>query len=300
MTQQFQFDVLVLFGSSSDSYVYEPLCELLQGNGLKVDFEIISAHRNPDRLEERLSLQDYSCVIAGAGISAHLPGVVASKVQVPVYGIPVEAQFDGLDAMMSIQMMPRGVPVLACGPRRWSLFVPFLKAVKTLVGTWTRSIEICVASDVKDSKAFLKEFARLSNTADERGISMVIVDQPSKTQPAIHFVTKEEDLSDNPFGIHVPLLESGERATIETAVRCFQWTQKGGLWVGVNNSINALHFICKALVQHDKLPPLYHTGSVKNILGKSDDATLIFAYSDRYSVLIGERCQIKFHKKANV
>ena len=43
-------------------------------------------------------------------------------------------QFDGLDAMMSIQMMPRGVPVLACGPRRWSLFVPFLKAVKTLVG----------------------------------------------------------------------------------------------------------------------------------------------------------------------
>ena len=81
-------DVLVLFGSSSDSYVYEPLCELLQGNGLKVDFEIISAHRNPDRLEERLSLQDYACVIAGAGISAHLPGVVASKVQVPVYGIP--------------------------------------------------------------------------------------------------------------------------------------------------------------------------------------------------------------------
>ena len=84
-------------------------------------------------------------------------------------GFPVEAQFDGLDAMMSIQMMPRGVPVLACGPRRWSLFVPFLKAVKTLLGTWTRSIEICVASDVKDSKAFLKEFARLSNTVDERG-----------------------------------------------------------------------------------------------------------------------------------
>ena len=63
---------------------------------------------------------------------------------------------------------------------------------------------------------------------------MVIVDQPSKTQPAIHFVTKEEDLSDNPFGIHVPLLESGERAnnrdsstlfSMDTERRSLGWCQ---------------------------------------------------------------------------
>ena len=64
---------------------------------------------------------------------------------------------------------------------------------------------------------------------------MVIVDQPSKH--SLPFTaTKEEDLSDNPFGIHVPLLESGERAKIETAVRCFQWTQKGGL-----GSVSIIH-----------------------------------------------------------
>lgn len=279
-----KFDALILFGSSSDAYVYEPLCSLLRENGLEVDFEIISAHRNPDRLEERLSEKNYACVIAGAGISAHLPGVVASKVQVPVYGIPVEAQFGGLDAVMSIQMMPRGVPVLMCGPKKWDLFVPFLQAVKNLEGTWARSIEICVQPEVLETVAFKKEFTRLSNMADKRGLSLVIVDSPSKTQPAIQFVSQESDISDNPFALHVPLLTSEDRASIEAAIRCFEWTTKGGLWVGVNNSINALHFIAKALASEDRLPPVYHIGSVKNILGHKDSNELIFSYSDRYSV----------------
>ena len=61
-----------------------------------MDFEVISAHRNPDRLEERLGEVDFDSVIAGAGISAHLPGVVASKVMVPVFGIPVGSQFSRL------------------------------------------------------------------------------------------------------------------------------------------------------------------------------------------------------------
>ena len=119
-----RFDVLVLFGSTSDASVYEPLCALLREQGWRVDFEVISAHRNPDRLEERLGEADFDSVIAGAGISAHLPGVVASKVMVPVFGIPVGSQFQGLDSVMSIQMMPRGA--LCChGPTTWHLLRHF-------------------------------------------------------------------------------------------------------------------------------------------------------------------------------
>ena len=88
-----RFDVLVLFGSTSDASVYEPLCALLREQGWRVDFEVISAHRNPDRLEERLGEADFDSVIAGAGISAHLPGVVASKVMVPVFGIRLVLSF---------------------------------------------------------------------------------------------------------------------------------------------------------------------------------------------------------------
>ena len=54
-----RFDVLVLFGSTSDASVYEPLCALLREQGWRVDFEVISAHRNPDRLEERLGEADF-------------------------------------------------------------------------------------------------------------------------------------------------------------------------------------------------------------------------------------------------
>ena len=185
---------------------------------------------------------------------------------------------------MSIQMMPRGVPVLMCGPKKWNLFVPFLKAVKTLEDSWARAIEVCIRPEEKNTTAFQKEFTRLSEMADKKGISLVIVDTPSGTQPAIQFVREETDISNNPFALHVPLLGSEERGSIEAALKCFDWTTKGGLWVGVNNSINALHFIGKALSPNDRLPPMYHVGSVKNILGNKDSNELIFSYSDRYSV----------------
>ena len=118
-------NILIIFGSESDAYVYEPICQIFSQSNA-VDFEVISAHRHPVRLSERLAEENYDLVIAGAGISAHLPGVVASKVACPVYGVPVEAQFGGLDALMSIQMMPFGVPVLTCGPKKAELFKAFI------------------------------------------------------------------------------------------------------------------------------------------------------------------------------
>ena len=286
MTAHKKFDVLVLFGSTSDAPVYQALFSNLQEYGLRFDFEAISAHRNPDRLEERLAEEDYSCVIAGAGISAHLPGVIASKVDVPVYGIPVDAQFGGLDAVMSIQMMPRGVPVLMCGSAimNLKLFTPFIQAMNLLKPTWTQEIEVCVSKEMRSTKTFEKEIARLEIVGKQKGCVIKLVDSPSNTLPIIQFVSTETDITDNPLAIHVPLLEPAARKDVNYAIICFEWTLKGGLWVGVNNSINALHFFDRALIEREKLPPVYHIGSVKNILGEKDASSLIFAYSDRYSI----------------
>ena len=85
-------------------------------------------------------------------------------------------------------------------------------------------------------------------------------------QPTIQFVTSEDGSSGLPLVVHVPLLTGADRGTIEAGVKCFKWTAQSGLWVGVNNSINALHFFERCFAA-TRLPPVYHVGSVKNLLG---------------------------------
>ena len=105
---------LIIFGSKSDEKVYNQIASALKK--LKVDFDlrISSAHKTPDDVDETLK-NDYAVVIAGAGLAAHLSGVVATKVLRPVIGVPCEGNYQGLDALLSIAQMPSGVPVLAVG-----------------------------------------------------------------------------------------------------------------------------------------------------------------------------------------
>jgi 5-(carboxyamino)imidazole ribonucleotide mutase len=233
-------NLLVLFGSTSDAPLYEPLCKTLTAAGHHVDFAVISAHRNPVELEEKLSAGGFDAVVAGAGLAAHLPGVVASKIKKPVFGVPVAAQFQGLDAVMSIQMMPRGVPVLCCGPNQYPLFVPFLSAVHA--HTWTKNIDVVSTPEIRKTPFYQKEFQRLHKTAQEKGITLSEQEQSTTNIPAIVFVHTADDIPSSPLAISVPLLGPSTRALPQTALTCFSWTQEGGLWVGVNNSINALIF----------------------------------------------------------
>ena len=79
----------VIFGSKSDSQVYEPLCHKLSKiEDVQVKFEVCSAHREPDRLRKLIAESDADLFVAGAGLAAHLPGVVASLTSKPVIGIP--------------------------------------------------------------------------------------------------------------------------------------------------------------------------------------------------------------------
>lgn len=107
--------VSIIAGSTSDKEVYEKAEKILKDNGIKYDLQIISAHRNPDKLEQYLKSSESLVYIAVAGLSAALPGVIASKTDKPVIGVPVSAKLGGLDALLSIVQMPPGVPVACVG-----------------------------------------------------------------------------------------------------------------------------------------------------------------------------------------
>jgi 5-(carboxyamino)imidazole ribonucleotide mutase len=107
--------VSIIAGSTSDKEVYEKAEKVLKENNIEYDLQIISAHRNPEKLDEYIESCESLIYIAVAGLSAALPGVIASKTKKPVIGVPVSAKLNGLDALLSIVQMPPGVPVACVG-----------------------------------------------------------------------------------------------------------------------------------------------------------------------------------------
>ena len=107
--------VSIIMGSQSD-YKIMKLCEkTLKNLGVLFETRIISAHRTPKRMYEyalNVEKKNISVIIAGAGGSAHLPGMIAALTHVPVLGVPIESKkLKGLDSLLSIAQMPKGIPV---------------------------------------------------------------------------------------------------------------------------------------------------------------------------------------------
>lgn len=110
--------VSIIMGSTSDMPVMEKACKLL--DEMQVPFEVnaLSAHRTPDAVEHFASTakdRGIKVIIAGAGMAAALPGVIAASTTLPVIGVPIKGMLDGLDAMLSIIQMPPGIPVATVG-----------------------------------------------------------------------------------------------------------------------------------------------------------------------------------------
>lgn len=108
----------IFFGSRSDQEKMKGAAKCLKEFGVEYEAHILSAHRVPEKLVEVIRrLEDEGCefIIAGAGLSAHLPGVVASKTILPVIGVPLDAAFHGMDALFSIVQMPKSIPVATVG-----------------------------------------------------------------------------------------------------------------------------------------------------------------------------------------
>ena len=105
----------VIMGSRSDHETLAPACEMLEQLGVPYETRIVSAHRTPQWMAEyALSAEGrgIEVIVAGAGGAAHLPGMVAAHTVLPVLGVPVPAtMLNGLDALLSIVQMPKGVPV---------------------------------------------------------------------------------------------------------------------------------------------------------------------------------------------
>ena len=105
----------VIMGSQSDWPTMRHACEVLEELGVAHERRIVSAHRTPDRLvnyARDARLRGLQVIVAGAGGAAHLPGMVASMTTLPVLGVPVQSRaLQGLDSLLSIVQMPRGVPV---------------------------------------------------------------------------------------------------------------------------------------------------------------------------------------------
>ncbi|NHI93666.1 MAG: 5-(carboxyamino)imidazole ribonucleotide mutase [Candidatus Lokiarchaeota archaeon] len=107
--------ISIIMGSQSDQKIMDKVTTILDEYKVNYDSRIISAHRNPDELDDYIKKSKAQVFITIAGLSAALPGVVASKTKKPVIGVPVKAALEGLDALLSIVQMPKGIPVATVG-----------------------------------------------------------------------------------------------------------------------------------------------------------------------------------------
>ena len=110
--------VAIFFGSKSDTEIMKGAAKALKEFNIEYKAFILSAHRVPEKLTETLKeVEKDGCevIIAGAGLAAHLPGVIASQTLLPVIGVPIKGAIEGLDALYSIVQMPKSIPVATVG-----------------------------------------------------------------------------------------------------------------------------------------------------------------------------------------
>ena len=141
--------VSVVMGSQSDWSTMQAACDLLEKFDVSFEKKIVSAHRTPDRLYEyanSLRKRKIKVVIAGAGGAAHLPGMIASKTDIPVIGVPINTtDLRGLDSLYSIVQMPRGYPVATMAIGAPGAFNAAIFAIQVLAVS-----DVVVSQKIKD------------------------------------------------------------------------------------------------------------------------------------------------------
>ena len=218
--------VLIIFGSKTDEKVYGEIAKGLKKAKVNFDLRVSSAHKTPDDVDKTLQ-NDYSVVIAGAGLAAHLPGVVASKVIRPVIGLPCEGNYQGLDALLAIAQMPPGIPVLAVGINKGDV------AAQNCAKMMRKYESITIIGDknndaVKKAVETLKRFVIVPNFDNKPNPNTINIEFTYFDEP----VEKKDELI-----IYCPLLLKNDDKA-EAAMNFLKHTNHG-LWVGINNGINA-------------------------------------------------------------
>jgi len=219
-------DVLVLFASKGDEKCYKKILKVLDKNRIKYDFRLASAHKTPDDVDEILR-QDYRIIISGAGLAAALPGVIASKTIRPVIGVPCSGNYQGLDALLAIMQMPPGVPVLGAGVDKGDI------AAQSAVNMLKKHDKVVLVGD-RNNGAFDKAEDILRQFKVNHSHSEQIIDDGIN----LSFTNFDEPLpKKEQLVIYCPLLlEKDDKA--EAALNLLKHSDHG-LWVGLNNGINA-------------------------------------------------------------
>lgn len=150
--------VTVILGSVSDKAVFDKAKKVFEEFGVSYSVKIASAHRSPELVEKIINESDSDVFIAIAGLSAALPGVIASKTVKPVIGVPVESKLNGLDALLSVTQMPPGIPVASVGIDRGEnaalLALQILalkdKTIAEKIGAYRKKMRIKIEEDNKE------------------------------------------------------------------------------------------------------------------------------------------------------
>jgi 5-(carboxyamino)imidazole ribonucleotide mutase len=156
-------DVAIIMGSDSDWPIMEDAAKVLDSLGITYSVDVVSAHRMPLEMVEfaqSAKAKGYKVIIAGAGGSAHLPGMVASLTPLPVIGVPVALKnLDGMDSLLSIVQMPAGIPVATVG-------------VGNAKNAGLLAARILGVSDEEISKKVSGELAKINIEAKEKGANL--------------------------------------------------------------------------------------------------------------------------------
>lgn len=221
--------IQVLFGSQSDERVYGPMCSALESLA-DVKMEVASAHRHPARVRDVMTTSDANVFIAGAGLAAHLPGVVASLTAKPVVGIAVNGAFGGLDAFMSVVQMPKDIPVMCVTENQVAALPAYLNKIKN----WKAESTLKLYWNKAESENPLVKKALLDIAEkSQKKIEWVEASDP-QCRGSLHLA------GDNTVatGLSLWLIEKDQLQNPAKALDFFATAQKGGFWVGANNFVN--------------------------------------------------------------
>ena len=221
--------IQVLFGSQNDERVYGPMCSALESIA-EIKMNVASAHRHPVQVREIKTTSDANLFVAGAGLAAHLPGVVASLTKKPVVGIAVNGAFGGLDAFMSVVQKPKDIPVMCVTENQ----VSALPAYLTKIQGWKSADVLKLSWNKAHSESpLIKKALQDIEEKSQKKIQWVEASD-SQCRGSLHLAGDETVAT----GLAMWLIEKDQLQQPTQALNFFATAQKGGFWVGANNFTN--------------------------------------------------------------
>ena len=219
----------IVFGSESDAFVIEKIALVLKEKGIPFEARVCSAHRTPKNLEKLVEGSPAEVFIAGAGLSAALPGVIASQTVRPVIGVPVSGNYSGLDSVLATHQLPPGIPVLGTGIDAGE------EAARNAFHILSKPEKIAIVNHAKTAEAE-KHIRSCMETLEKFGAEHEINKKISGEKTVFIHFTKycKQQKKDDALVINVPISENSAKENP------FALSQiSGGLWVGLGRGENA-------------------------------------------------------------